>query len=581
MKHFTEEQQAVIQHEGNDFLVSACSGSGKTSVLVEYARLRPTVQMVYLAYNRAIKEEAEQRFSKNVRCVTTHGLAYSRFGKYFQKKLNNPKPYQFAKALDISLTEAGSLVDAVTTFLCSADKEILPKHFLVAKNAKDEKRAIELANKAWKIMQDPADMDIPMPHDGYLKLFHLSGATIATDCILFDEFQDANEVTQAIVANQNCKKIYVGDSRQSIYAFRGAKNTMEKMRIDQRLSLTNSFRFGDGIAAFANAVLGEYQPHPEKIHGLGKHPTTFDVDRTRPHTVLCRTNGMLFIEAVSALKKGYPFGFVGGVQHYKFDSILDAYWLKKERKANIKDKHIQSFNDFDEMMAYAESLDDCELRFLGRVVREYGDAIPDLVKRIQMEATPLLSGNEPVIVMTTGHRSKGLEWKDVVLTEDFTDMKKKFDPAEDAEVEPDIQEINLLYVASTRAQRSLLLPANIRSWLEETNPDLAKMVRVRNTPGNAGEKNLASSKTPDEGDNEKQASPLDLNGRQIEQCRQMTLGAIETLNKKGRDELSALARQFSDEAFACERDNPKRAGQLGFASGLITCLLNGELKLVS
>jgi hypothetical protein len=478
------------------------------------------------------------------------------------------------------MISAGVVLNIINRFLCSADASIADIH--AASDCKDAaaiEASITLAKKAWALMQDTARTDVPMPHDGYLKIFQLSGALLNYDCILFDEFQDSNEVTRAIIGNQKCRKVFVGDARQSIYAFRGASNALNAAKIPVQLQLTASFRFGEGVAAFANAVLAEHSPHTDLIEGKGAHNTIFAVDRRYPHTVLCRTNAMLFMEAVSAMKNNFPFGFVGGVQHYKFDSILDAYWLKKNRKSSIKDKFIQSFQDFDEMMAYSESLDDRELRFLGKVVKEYGDEIPSLIADIQARAVPTLTGHE--IVMTTGHRSKGLEFMDVVLTEDYTDMRTKFDPVTKEAMPPDEQEINLLYVAATRALRGLQLPDPLIEWLSDTNPELARKIASSSAAGNASlpslENTASNSKQAPFKDNASATKTLSVDSSSIvEDCRQNALKVLGSMGARERKILLETAETFAEEAMACQRDNPKRAAQLALASGLMANILNGQ-----
>ncbi len=56
------------------------------------------------------------------------------------------------------------------------------------------------------------------------------------------------------------------------------------------------------------------------------------------------------------------------------------------------------------------------------------------------------------VTVSTAHRSKGLEWDVVVLNEDFCDIT---DPLLSAEERQD--ETNLLYVAVTRARKTLVL----------------------------------------------------------------------------------------------------------------------------
>ena len=77
----TEEQEAALRaaaelKEGEILKIEACAGSGKTSTLIEIAKSRPEWRFLYLAFNRAIVEEARRRFPPNVRIFTTHSLAY-------------------------------------------------------------------------------------------------------------------------------------------------------------------------------------------------------------------------------------------------------------------------------------------------------------------------------------------------------------------------------------------------------------------------------------------------------------------------------------------------------------------------
>ena len=77
----TAQQQAVVAcasnlKRGEILKVEACAGSGKTATLVEIARANPQTRFLYLAFNKAIVQEAKTRFPPNVKIFTTHGLAY-------------------------------------------------------------------------------------------------------------------------------------------------------------------------------------------------------------------------------------------------------------------------------------------------------------------------------------------------------------------------------------------------------------------------------------------------------------------------------------------------------------------------
>ena len=74
----TDEQQPIVEFNGDDkiIVVFAYAGSGKTFTLKEFAKRRPKEKMLYLAYNKGIREKAEREFPKNVTCKTTHQVAF-------------------------------------------------------------------------------------------------------------------------------------------------------------------------------------------------------------------------------------------------------------------------------------------------------------------------------------------------------------------------------------------------------------------------------------------------------------------------------------------------------------------------
>ncbi|EIR3572666.1 hypothetical protein LWW51_004793 [Salmonella enterica] len=47
----------------------------------------PDERMLYIACNRAIRDEAEQKFPYHVTCKTSHQLAYAATGRFFVTRL--------------------------------------------------------------------------------------------------------------------------------------------------------------------------------------------------------------------------------------------------------------------------------------------------------------------------------------------------------------------------------------------------------------------------------------------------------------------------------------------------------------
>ena len=78
--NLTNEQKGIINCKDN-IKINAVAGSGKTTTLIQYALARPESRILYLAFNKSVKTEAENKFVKenvkNVRIETAHSLAYS------------------------------------------------------------------------------------------------------------------------------------------------------------------------------------------------------------------------------------------------------------------------------------------------------------------------------------------------------------------------------------------------------------------------------------------------------------------------------------------------------------------------
>lgn len=462
----TEEQEAIASSQAKKILVNAFAGASKTTTLVEYAKRRPKERLMYMAFNAAIKEEAKRKFPKNVRCVTSHGLAYPTFGTKYAHKLNNPRAYQVSEALGIDILGAGMVLETVTNYLASKEREIDERHAAIVneKSKQTTGMLVDLARELWDMMQNTSSA-MPIPHDGYLKLYHLTAPIVNTGTLLVDEYQDTNPTTHDFIHRQPANLVMVGDQYQSIYGFRGAVNTMENTLADEYFALTGSFRFGAGLASLATELLTDWRDCRRQIRGLGQHETVFSVDRTQPHAILSRTNAGLFAEAVALVQSNTPFSFYGGVSGYKVDYVLDSYRLFTGDRANIREAFIGAFADFEEMKKYGEALDDKEVKNLVKAVETYRGEIPYLVHEIKTRALPEMTGNE--VGLGTTHKVKGMETKSVVLVDDFTELEYKRN-SKGEEIPPDAEEVHILYVAMTRAMQYIELPGKVIDWLDQT-----------------------------------------------------------------------------------------------------------------
>jgi len=479
----TSEQTAIVESESSTIVIDALAGCTKSTTLKFYAEARPKKRFVYVAFNSSTKEEAKKNFPRNVRCSTWHGLAYNPYGLLYKDKLGNCKESAVSAALKCDYMEAKSALETATAFLCSADDKISDKH-VPGHGLIDEDKAVWLAGQLWERMQDTANSAIQMPHDGYLKLYQLSRPLLDTNIIMVDEFQDSNALALDILTRQTTGKVCVGDSNQSIYAFRKAFNALDRVQAEERFALTKSFRFGPGIAAIATLLLRDWKDEKKTLIGAGRHPSVFSVDENQPHAIIGRTNSGLFEAAVGLVKDNKPFGYAGGIGGYRMDMIMSAYQLKVGQRPY--DAFIGSFPSFMEMEAYAEAIDDKELKMLIKIVEKFGKEIPHYISEIKARASGVLTGRE--VALGTGHKMKGAQFDAVIILDDFTDLKIKRSQGSPDEG-PSDEEINLLYVAMTRAERALRPNQATRDWVNDIRArnmlmagDVSSFVGVKHKP---------------------------------------------------------------------------------------------------
>ena len=71
----TPEQAAIVVGRPSPGGQSVCRHRQNVNI-GRFAQANPNCKMLYLAYNRAVRDEAEQKFPFNVECKTSHQLAW-------------------------------------------------------------------------------------------------------------------------------------------------------------------------------------------------------------------------------------------------------------------------------------------------------------------------------------------------------------------------------------------------------------------------------------------------------------------------------------------------------------------------
>lgn len=471
----TKEQQKIITYEGDLLVVKAFAGTGKTSTLISFAKNHPEKQFLYIAFNRAIRDEANEKFPKNVQCKTAHQLAYAVFGRKYRHKIKN----------NISLRDISHCLNnddysfirrvhkTINAFLSSSDRLILTGHVVTSEADSDalmahhdnvvldREKVASAATELWTKMQNAED-PMPISHDAYLKMYQLSepDLSIFYSCILIDEAQDITPVVNALVLNQSCQLIYVGDPHQQIYRWRGAENAMEYNALSKadKLQLTHSFRFGKQIAMVANTIL-QYKDEPLFIVGKGgedRISSTSDILKNkRPVALLSRTVADVINNAILFAKHNKRIYWVGGIASYGLDALEDLHHLSKSKNEHIKNKELlEQFQTFDDYVELSEQLNEQDMVRNVALLKKHANLNRSIWRIRKLTVNDERAAD---VILSTIHRSKGLEWPHVMISDDFLDLSV-------LQADPDKlnDELNLLYVATTRATEQLVINSFIR-----------------------------------------------------------------------------------------------------------------------
>lgn len=488
----TPEQEAVVNSNCENGRITAFAGTGKTSTLVKYAEANPKQNFLYVAFNRAVKQEAEIKFPKNTHCRTLHSLAYKETGRQFYKKLDIAKPATIVGSwCNDSVFDAYAAIKTVTSFTYSSEKEISAKDVPIPikkQTPHEVPRIIRLANFLWSKMKDPKEKQFPISHDGYLKIAYDNGSLVDSlarfDHILFDEAQDANGIMSAALKEADRNIMAVGDSHQGIYQWRGAVDILENFG-GENFSLTNSFWFGDNLAAKATALLARFKDETKVIRGLDGETKILDEGQEElkeKHTTICRTNSGMLLNAILLLNGNskLKYHFLGGLNKKTLGVVMSVYGVMFNRSELVRSpeiificrgetggKGVKLLND------YLEKVEDPEICMSLKLCEKFGVKTLGLLYWVQQENTEKEENADRILV--TAHRAKGLEFDNVVLENDFFTFEEVDRPMGFPLVETGPQEVNLLYVAMTRAKNSLYTNKMIQLWdeIEKTQGNLS------------------------------------------------------------------------------------------------------------
>ncbi|QGH73576.1 MAG: rep helicase [Siphoviridae sp. ct7UA22] len=467
--------QAAVR-AGHSVTVEAGAGCGKTTAIVKVIAPELPLQTVFLAFNKSIQTELEQRLP-NREVKTFHSLALSALTKRLGRLPINANKYkQHPSIAHLEYDDRSLVSDIISEFQLSnrgaqvQSKDITFDFFLDVLDSRlenleptenltiDEAISYAYAMFAPEIKKPSAltfdDMLWFLVHYAFEKRWSLRDYK----CVVIDEAQDVSPIRLAIVKLLAPRCIAVGDRRQAIYKFAGAMSTaldeIGKHFNSVQLPLSMTWRCSSKVVEWSSHILGEsfLKARPDAPEGLVSetfYEAFLESDLDMRSMVLCRTNKPLVVLAIQLLKRRIPFRMQSDFPQKLIKKVERIVKANSGGMAKFRTLVVEHYSDITanlkspNVIARYEDERDCILA-LSEECR-----MPEEIK----DKLEQIMSSKYGILLTTAHKSKGLEADTVYI------LAPELIPApwvpEDA-IEDMQQETNLHYVMATRAKTALL-----------------------------------------------------------------------------------------------------------------------------
>jgi superfamily I DNA/RNA helicase len=508
----TKEQEEIISSDKLSFKINAVAGSGKTTTLLEYAKKNSHLKILYLAYNKSLQVALQDKLKEYnlpfMHISTIHSLAYSKIEAYNYNLAHDLKNQIIERVITsheltvnqksyYPIPEYVALIKDLVNFYCNSalialDDKLIESYKkqselgakildLISKN---EKRVLEHLKTILSAMKNKV---IDATHDFYLKMFYLNkrvSTNLPYDLILVDEAQDISDVMIGIVENQTCRRIYVGDSFQQIYTFRFASNALNKIDLPS-YELTKSFRFGDNYAKILqnnlNSLYSLNSSKLLKITGLDKITQIGKnhIDFNKPFCVIARSTFGLVQQLVYFIHDKKKIYFEGGYNSYSFmnQTVYSIFYLKQKKNDKITIDEIKDFDTISELEQFAKDTKNQDYLNIIKFINTYGDNIFDINKKIKEHLVS--DKNQADIIFTTTHKSKGLEYDQVIMADDFISKKEIANTKNKMSYQRVNEELNIYYVAATRAKNIIEMADLNLKYTYNENDESSAFVKSR------------------------------------------------------------------------------------------------------
>lgn len=402
----------------NIIAIKSVAGSGKTTSLLEISSNNKDKKILYLAFNKSLVEEIKAKIkNKNINNLYPHTFD-SLMRKSFINivgdfPLVNLKPFNLHEYIPWFNHKRFNLkknfISKLDKFCNQTEFNDINKFCLNFYNKKDN-----LLEKIWKKIEENE-----LQTFNTIRKLNLNNHYCKDyidnmyDAIVIDEAQDFDSVMLEILLNDTkITKIFVGDTKQAIYEWRGCINSFDRLPINTlNIEFYSTFRIGEPASkSICDKVTNLYMFSKSNIQTIIEYNTT----PKETYTYLFRTWKSL-LETAKITKNIW-------IYNYDKQKVLLENLHQKLKKFKLSKEELAEFSD------------DLPL-FLVKLTK---DELTDLLNNIEDN---LVEEKIAICKMYTIHSFKGLEDNIIKIYNDI-DIEK---------------EENLYYVSLTRGKKKIII----------------------------------------------------------------------------------------------------------------------------
>lgn len=478
----------AVQNETCHLLIDAKAGSGKTTTIVNALQYIAKDKKILMgAFNASIRDELRSRVSAHVDVKTSHQLGKSVLSRKYRlpvdtkgKKLKDALLYcavqwgwavQGSKGyyIEKDFQDNEKVVKKLAN-LCRMKMQFKPDEVrLIAEHYNLEITEQEEHLKVIEVLRKMCDKHtmIDFADMLFLPLIDKQAVFPQYDWILVDEAQDLNAAQLQLY--QKClapsgRMVFVGDPRQAIYGFMGADansfNNIASIPNMKQLPLNECYRCGKKIIEYVNRLVPEITAFESNTEGEVRDGSVDEVQDG--DFVLCRNNFPLVKLCYKFLGEGKRAALKGKDVAKSIVALVRKYRRKDlqglepflHTHLNRKLQRLRQMYPQDEIQDLKERnqyvIADETVNIILLILAE-NPSIADTKQLIEAIESLFNDDTKDGIILSSVHKSKGLEAERVFI------LEKELMPSKYAEQAWELeQEKNLQYVAYTRAKDALI-----------------------------------------------------------------------------------------------------------------------------